>query len=116
MTTQLGSSVQVGNAVVTIPRRCTDSNLGTTLEAAFRNMRTWLGTALVLVVLGFVAPAWALQQPGGATIPSEMGCDGGNPTGLAATFACVCDGGGGTCNIGAACPGNADPNSCDDGA
>ena len=42
-----------------------------------------------------------------------MGCDSGNPTGLAAVLACECltD----VCNIGDACPGNQDPSSCDDG-
>lgn len=78
-------------------------------------MRTWLGFGIALLVVITAAPARALDQPGGATIPSPMGCDGGTPTGLAATFACVCEGGGSTCNIGAACPGSADPNSCDDG-
>ncbi len=72
-------------------------------------------TLIVIVsILGVSASASALEQPNGQTIPTDMGCDSGNPTGLAATFACVCDQSG-VCNIGAACPGNADPNSCDDG-
>jgi MYXO-CTERM domain-containing protein len=73
-------------------------------------------TAAVVALLGLlVSPAAdALEQPGGAPIPSAMGCDGGAPTGLAATFACVCETPG-VCNIGAACPGSQDPSSCDDG-
>lgn len=78
-------------------------------------MRIRLCLGLALFALGTSHSAWALEQPGGAPIPSQMGCDGGNPTGLAATFACVCEGGGAGCNIGAACPGNSDPQSCDDG-
>jgi len=69
---------------------------------------------LALFLVATASPAVALQQPGGAPIPSAMGCDSGNPTGLAATFACVCDTPG-VCNIGAACPGNQDPSTCDDG-
>ncbi len=57
---------------------------------------------LLLLSLLVVSPALALQQPNGAQIPSMMGCDGGKPTGLAATFACVC-GAPGICNIGAPC-------------
>lgn len=47
----------------------------------------------------------ALEQPGGAAIPSQMGCDNGanKPTGLAAEFACQCDTAG-VCNIGNSCP------------
>jgi uncharacterized protein (TIGR03382 family) len=73
-------------------------------------------TAVAVALAGVLvsAPAGALEQPGGAPIPSQMGCDGGQPTGLAATFACVCDTPG-VCNIGEPCPGNQDPNSCDDG-
>ncbi len=71
-----------------------------------------------LVVLAFAlllaAPATALEQPGGTPIPSDMGCDGGDPTGLAATFACICDSPG-VCNIGDACPGDMNPDDCDDG-
>jgi MYXO-CTERM domain-containing protein len=54
-------------------------------------------------VLGLASSAHALEQPNGAKIPSDMGCDGGKPTGLAAEFACVCDQPG-QCNIGAVCP------------
>jgi hypothetical protein len=57
--------------------------------------------ALVCALAGS-ARADVLQQPNGASIPSAMGCDSGQPTGLAATFACVCNGGGG-CNIGQTC-------------
>ncbi|MCA9676333.1 MAG: DUF4114 domain-containing protein, partial [Myxococcales bacterium] len=49
------------------------------------------------------ATADVLHQPGGAQIPSQMGCDSGHPTGLAAELACVCDSGGG-CNVGDPCP------------
>jgi hypothetical protein len=56
------------------------------------------------VVLGGASPAAAevLQQPSGAMIPSQMGCNGGQPTGLAAALACVCETPG-ECNIGAPC-------------
>ncbi len=77
-------------------------------------MRRLACAGSVLFLVAMASPAVALQQPGGAPIPSDMGCDSGNPTGLAATFACVCDTPG-VCNIGAACPGNQDPASCDDG-
>jgi hypothetical protein len=70
---------------------------------------------VVAMAAGVIASssALALEQPNGQPIPSEMGCDSGDPTGLAAVFACECltD----VCNIGDACPGNQDPNSCDDG-
>jgi uncharacterized protein (TIGR03382 family) len=56
-----------------------------------------------LVSVARPAGADVLQQPGGAAIPSPMGCDGGQPTGLAAAFACVCEVPG-TCNIGPPCP------------
>jgi uncharacterized protein (TIGR03382 family) len=57
--------------------------------------------ALVCALAGSAA-ADVLTQPNGASIPSAMGCDGGQPTGLAATFACVCNDSGG-CNIGPTC-------------
>lgn len=61
-----------------------------------------------LAVLCLLVPASAaadvLQQPNGAAIPSQMGCDGGQPTGLAAAFACACQPDTGECNIGAPCP------------
>lgn len=56
---------------------------------------------IVGALLMWSAAAQALEQPNGATIPSEMGCDSGSPTGLAAVFACQCDGPG--CNIGPVC-------------
>ncbi|NOY90327.1 MAG: DUF4114 domain-containing protein, partial [Deltaproteobacteria bacterium] len=52
-----------------------------------------------------------VSQPTGEVVPSLPGCDGGNPTGLLATFACACDVAG-VCNIGAVCPSTT---SCDDG-
>ena len=57
--------------------------------------------SLLLGVGGAVAAP--LTQPNGAQIPSQMGCAGGLPTGLAAELACECTGGAG-CNIGPACP------------
>jgi hypothetical protein len=58
------------------------------------------------------APALALQQPNGATIPSQPGCAGGTtPSGLLAIFACQCKQPG-VCNIGSPC---ASQSSCDDG-
>jgi hypothetical protein len=72
-----------------------------------------LRAVVVATVLCCSNAAWALQQPNGAQVPSDLGCHGGSPVGLAATFACVCEDPG--CNIGAPCPGNQDPGSCDDG-
>jgi hypothetical protein len=59
----------------------------------------------VLALLLVSAPAVAdvLHPPGGAAVPSPMGCGGNAPTGLAAVLACECDAGTG-CNIGAPCP------------
>lgn len=74
-------------------------------KAAFLVVMSWLATS---------APAAGLEQPGGAPVPSDMGCDSGDPTGLAATFACECTTPG-VCNIGDACPGDMDPSDCDDG-
>jgi len=73
-------------------------------------------TVLAVLAVASLCPpstANALNQPNGASVPSDIGCHANNPTGLAATFACICDGGGGQCNIGASCPGSADPSSCD---
>lgn len=62
-----------------------------------------------LFLVGFLATALsatsaaALQQPNGATIPAPLGCGGGKPTGLGATFACICSTPG-VCNIGGTCP------------
>jgi len=74
-------------------------------------MKPW---TLSLAVVLSSAPALAVTQPDGTIIPTAPGCSGGKPTGLAAVFACVCDQPN-VCNIGAPCPGSADPNSCDDG-
>src|SRR5690348_9140163 len=63
--------------------------------------------ALLLVAL----PARALQQPNGTQIPTAPGCNGNQPTGLLAAFACACTTPG-VCNIGAPC---ASASSCDDG-
>jgi hypothetical protein len=63
--------------------------------------------ATVVAALGLAlsspADAAPLQQPGGAAIPSQMGCSSGQPTGLAAELACEWTSGGGG-NIGPACP------------
>ena len=59
-------------------------------------------SVLVTALLATPASADVLQQPNGAPIPSQMGCDGGQPTGLAAELACECEGAG--CNIGDPCP------------
>ena len=61
-----------------------------------------VGVLSISIVLGVgVARAAPLTQPNGAQIPSQMGCAGGQPTGLAAELACECTGGSG-CNIGPA--------------
>jgi len=73
-----------------------------------------LVVAAVVLCAASLASAAPLQQPNGTPIPSQMGCNGGDPTGLAAVLACQCDQSG-VCNIGAACPGNTDPADCDDG-
>jgi hypothetical protein len=58
---------------------------------------------LVLAIVCLLsAPAAALEQPNGAQVPSQMGCNAGKPTGLAAVFACACDQPG-VCNIGGTC-------------
>lgn len=64
-----------------------------------------------ITVLILAQSALALDQPNGVTIPSEPGCDGGMPTGLAAVFSCICEDEG-VCNIGDPCPMET---SCDDG-
>ena len=88
--------------------------VGTWIEAAFGNMRRKAAFGVVVLWLATSVPALALEQPGGAPIPSDMGCDSNSPTGLAATFACQCTAPG-VCNIGDACPGDMDPSDCDDG-
>jgi hypothetical protein len=68
---------------------------------------------LVAAATFLAAPsASALTQPNGAAIPSSMGCNGGQPTGLLPAMACACTQSG-TCNIGAPCPGGA--TTCDNG-
>src|SRR5690242_2367951 len=67
--------------------------------------------ALTVVVCFLSAPAWAVTQPNGVTIPTGMGCSSGQPTGLAAVFACACTQAG-VCNIGGVC---ASQQSCDNG-
>ena len=74
-------------------------------------MRALSSFAAAALFLCLSSTAAALSQPGGAPIPSAMGCDSNKPTGLAATFACVCDAPG-VCNIGAPCP---DAASCSNG-
>src|ERR1700676_704482 len=65
-----------------------------------------------LALAGLWAPtALALTQPNGTVIPSQMGCSGGQPTGLLPVFACSCAQAG-VCNIGTTCPSQT---SCDDG-
>jgi MYXO-CTERM domain-containing protein len=72
--------------------------------------------ALAALITLAAAPAWAgpFTQPNGHQIPTPLTCDSGNPGGIAAILACQCTTAG-VCNIGAACPGSADPNSCDKG-
>ena len=65
----------------------------------------------VLLLCALPATSFALTQPNGATIPSQLGCRNNQPSGLAATFACACTQPG-VCNIGAACPSQT---SCDNG-
>ena len=45
---------------------------------------------LALLLAASLPAAAQLRQPTGAEIPSEPGCHAGRPTGLLATFACVC--------------------------
>ncbi len=72
-------------------------------------MKPW---TLSLALLLTPTSALAVTQPDGTLIPTAPGCNGGQPTGLAAVFACVCDTAN-VCNIGAPCPGGS--TSCDDG-
>lgn len=53
-----------------------------------------------------------LFQPNGMQIPSQMGCAGGMPTGLAPVMACQCLASAVGCNIGSPC---LTPDSCDNG-
>ncbi len=61
--------------------------------------------------LSLAPTAGALEQPNGAPIPTQPGCNGGQPTGLAAEFACVCTQPN-ICNIGDPCPSQ---NNCPNG-
>lgn len=72
---------------------------------------TWtrIGALLALSWPALVAHADVVTQPTGERVPSEPGCSGGRPTGLLATFACICDVPG-VCNIGDPCPSET---SCD---
>ncbi|MBL8721493.1 MAG: DUF4114 domain-containing protein [Myxococcales bacterium] len=65
----------------------------------------------LFALLSLPVDAHALTQPSGVVIPTQPGCDSGKPTGLLATFACVCTTPG-VCNIGDVCPSTT---SCDDG-
>ena len=65
----------------------------------------------LLLALLAASPAAALNQPGGAVIPTPLGCKNNQPFGLGATFACVCNQPN-VCNIGAPCP---NMGQCDDG-
>ena len=69
-----------------------------------------IAPAAALALFLAAAPAAALQQPNGTTIPTPLSCDGGKPGGLSAIFACQCTTPG-VCNIGAPCPGGS--TSCD---
>ncbi len=71
--------------------------------------RLMLLTAFVFAPLP--ASAEVVTQPTGERVPSDPGCDGGRPTGLLATFACICDEPG-VCNIGDPC---SSETSCPDG-
>ena len=66
-------------------------------------MTLWRALPVFVLALAGTAHAVPLTQPNGASIPSAMGCSGGQPTGLAAELACECTSGSG-CNIGPACP------------
>ncbi|RMH44291.1 MAG: DUF4114 domain-containing protein [Deltaproteobacteria bacterium] len=77
----------------------------------YRSMRPARIPPIAVAAVAIAAPAYALEQPNGAIIPADMGCDGGRPTGLPAVFACECDVPG-VCNIGEPCPA---PGQCPDG-
>ncbi|MCC6876022.1 MAG: DUF4114 domain-containing protein, partial [Sandaracinaceae bacterium] len=64
-----------------------------------------------LAVLPSLAHADIVTQPTGERVPSEPGCRDNRPTGLLATFACICEDPG-VCNIGGVCPSET---SCPDG-
>jgi hypothetical protein len=122
----------MGMGPTVVPPRHGDNRIG---APSLSHLRTWSGAhawvrgvqmrstvaevpmrrfapALALAVSLAAAPAAALQQPNGMTIPTPLTCDGGKPGGLSAIFACACKDPG-VCNIGAACPGGS--TSCDPG-
>jgi hypothetical protein len=68
---------------------------------------------LVVLAAALLGPssAAALTQPNGQTIPTQPGCNGGQPTGLTAVLACECTDPN-VCNIGVPCPSE---NNCDNG-
>jgi hypothetical protein len=63
-------------------------------------------------VLGLAGEVPALTQPNGSAVPTPLSCQGGQPVGLMAIFACQCIAPS-TCNIGMWCPGSSP--SCDPG-
>jgi hypothetical protein len=69
------------------------------------------GIAVFFTAILMSTAAFALTQPDGSPIPSQMGCSGPDPTGLAAVFACSCIEAG-VCNIGGTC---AAPGDCPTG-
>ena len=72
-----------------------------------------IGSALFFLTAALLQPALAaaLTQPNGDPIPTQPGCNGGQPTGLSAVLACVCTQSD-VCNIGPPCPSE---NNCDNG-
>ena len=56
---------------------------------------------MIFCAMGRPGVTLALTQPNGAVVPTQLGCSAGQPTGLAAVFACQCDAV--TCNIGLPC-------------
>lgn len=75
-------------------------------------MRRFTPPVLIGLAISLLsAPAAALMQPNGTVIPTPLGCDAGQPSGLGAIFACVCTTPG-ICNIGPPCPSQT---TCSDG-
>lgn len=66
--------------------------------------------AAAIILISTSTAAVALNQANGLTIPSAIGCSGGNPSGLAPILACSCLDPG--CNIGGPCP---TPTTCPTG-
>ena len=79
-----------------------------TINSLFRGLLrhmavvAFLKCAFIVMILLSPAYSFALTQPNGSPIPSNLGCNGVDPTGLAAVFACSCTESG-ICNIGAWC-------------